>query len=721
MSAWTRQDPGAGDVAGLRRQAAEHERTSTMLAEAYALMRTHQGNVTSAVWSGAAAEAFRDGIEQFCTRVRSVVEPIAWCAAELRVYAGTVERIAEDAHGVRARRDTALEDRRAAQAVLNRAPRPGEVIDASTITRASAQVAEADRTLAAVDRDLDRLSEERAAADARVRGALVLEAVPSWDTVAVALQTAGITSAEHLTWRGLRTSLVDLARRVADGERGATDELATLLATWGTSASIMGSFLRDLGGRDLADLLTAVDAQALRDPARAEAAGAVQDALRRALALGAGTWDADQRTAFAAGLLTGTDATLVVSYLFADVEGAPMPPGLICATLDAIQARERDGMLIWQVDPAAGGVGPMADGLLAPLGDGSPSWFVDPAAVLLRQAAGCPVDVTAWLAEDAARAQHWYGQRDWPAAGGWAAPLVLWEALQTVPGALVGPGADPASVDRLVAANVAIITAWMNDPERHLTRLDAEAADALAGVVERQLPLWLETVLTADEDRSDDANHTHAPIMWMGADGAGNSVLVSDRALATLLALVAQDADAAARLTASTATLQVVLVDSLGANPVIGQNEILDRVAALLGTVDGAQVAAELTAASLHDAAVRQQIGLGGLVSGEVLGRIAGDAGIAASVVTTVGEDLAENAWASSYDTALRDFLAEAGATGERETAARRVLTALAEGWAPAEEIEAAGGLDHYVDKRMDEYDDERDALDLTKTDAAGS
>jgi hypothetical protein len=209
--------------------------------------------------------------------------------------------------------------------------------------------------------------------------------------------------------------------------------------------------------------------------------------------------------------------------------------------------------------------------------------------------------------------------------------------------------------------------------------------------------------------------------MWMGADGAGNSVLVSDRALATLLALVAQDADAAARLTASTATLQVVLVDSLGANPVIGQNEILDRVAALLGTVDGAQVAAELTAASLHDAAVRQQIGLGGLVSGEVLGRIAGDAGIAASVVTTVGEDLAENAWASSYDTALRDFLAEAGATGERETAARRVLTALAEGWAPAEEIEAAGGLDHYVDKRMDEYDDERDALDLTKTDAAGS
>jgi uncharacterized protein YukE len=179
MSAWTRQDPGAGDVAGLRRQAAEHERTSTMLAEAYALMRTHQGNVTSAVWSGAAAEAFRDGIEQFCTRVRSVVEPIAWCAAELRVYAGTVERIAEDAHGVRARRDTALEDRRAAQAVLNRAPRPGEVIDASTITRASAQVAEADRTLAAVDRDLDRLSEERAAADARVRGALVLEAVPS--------------------------------------------------------------------------------------------------------------------------------------------------------------------------------------------------------------------------------------------------------------------------------------------------------------------------------------------------------------------------------------------------------------------------------------------------------------------------------------------------------------------------------------------------------------
>jgi hypothetical protein len=33
----------------------------------------------------------------------------------------------------------------------------------------------------------------------------------------------------------------------------------------------------------------------------------------------------------------------------------------------------------------------------------------------------------------------------------------------------------------------------------------------------------------------------------------------------------------------------------------------------------------------------------------------------------------------------------------------------------------AAGGLDHYVDKRMDEYDDERDALDLTKTDAAGS
>lgn len=710
---WTSDDPGVGDVAALRWRAAELERVATMLADVHGLMRTHQGSVDASVWSGAAAEAFRAGIEDLCARVRLAVDPIAAIAAELRVYAGTVERIADDTLLQRVRRDDALDDRRAAVAVRDRIPHPGETLDASTIAWASAQVQEADDTLAAVGRALDALAEERRAADARVRGALQWNAVPAWDTLGAAMQEAGIRSPEHLTWRGIRVTLVDLARRVVDGEPEVLDELGTVLEQWGSSPSLMSAFLRDLGGRDLADLMSALDGVALGDPATVSQVGDLQDALRRALALGAEEWDAAQHEEFAAALLTGTNAALVAAYLFSDVEGAPMPAGLVCATLDALAAREKDGLFVWQVDPDAGGIGPLADGLLVPLGEGSPYSVADPAGSLFRQAAGHPRDVLDWLAGEggAERIAYWYGERDWLAGGGWTGPMLVWEAVQTVPGALVGSGADPALVDQLVDVNVGIINAWMADPDRLRTPMDSEALVALAGVVESQLPIWLETVLANGDDLLKLARETDLKVLWMGTDGVGASVQVSKDTLATLLALVAGDRGAATRLTAGSLELQADLIASIGNAPGVDHTGIIDRIAEALGAIDGAHLAAELSAADLQDELVRRQVAVGGLLLGELFSA----AGVTGAVAAGILEDGAAAAWADSYATALHAFLDGTGPSADRAEDARAVLESLVVGWVPEEVIAVEGGIDQYLGRRMDEYDDERSRLDSAK------
>lgn len=721
MTRWTHDEPGAGDLTPLRTAAVNVDYLADRLACASRDLSIEGATAEEpTLWAGLACDAWREERDELQRALAPVIGELEEYRTALAAYVVEVEDI--DARGqqaLAARTEAELELAAARRAAATQVP--GVSLGSSTPRYLSgsgsgygplratpeARIVWAQQEIADADKQLDELEQRREDADRAVLAALVPLPAGRWSDLGAVMAEAGFARPDQITETSLADAVTD-ALRAAFADGADLDGLRGLLAVWGDSPSVLGAALSDLGGNGLAALLHALDSRAVGDPAQAGAVARVQDALRDALAVGARAWDRATAEAFAAGLVGGPSGALVVGFLFADLEGAPMPAALTTAVADRVQAREQEqgGPFVWQVDPAAGGIGPMASGLTVPLAPPSPYRVVDPGAAVLRQLALHPAAALAWFADPAAgpgRVTHWYHDRDWAGGAGWAAPMVVWEALQGVPGALVGPGMDEALATRLATVNTGIINAFMTSDHRPTHGLGPEAAMALAGVLEKQLPIWLETVIVTGVS-DDDATWGTDHVLWMGPDGSGPAVTMSKTLLRDLLTYTAEDPRASNRVLETAARLQVRLMQSVETSG-LTHMELANRYAELLGAVDRARFTSELGAAQRADEQRQWAIDLGEQALGEVLGLASGPLG---GLAAGVYGDAATDAWASRYAQALADFSAHTGPAEDRAAAARDLLGVMVDGWLPAEEIARLGGRAKVVDALVDDYTDER-------------
>lgn len=167
MSGWDREDPGAGDVAGLDALASSLSAHAGTLTEVGGVVRGRAGDL-SAAWSGQAATAWAARADLVAGRVAGLSEVFEPVVAALRAYAREVEQIGADARTAREVRDEALAGYAAAR---------GAAVAAAFGDPVGSQVAvgrlrqATDRAVAA-EQALSDLSERRRQADAALVGVL---------------------------------------------------------------------------------------------------------------------------------------------------------------------------------------------------------------------------------------------------------------------------------------------------------------------------------------------------------------------------------------------------------------------------------------------------------------------------------------------------------------------------------------------------------------------
>lgn|GEM_PF-4498155 len=708
MTAWTGDVPGAGDTQMLRTAAVTVAYVADRVAELGAALAAHGSAADDpAVWAGRSRDVW-------CARRDDLRAQLGPVPAALDGYHGALVAYADEVEDIAARGQAALRDRTDAEDELAAArhaqltlPPVADVLTPPTGPRPAApatRVARAQRDIASAQRRLDDLAARRRLADSALLSALVPLDVGEWAELGRLAGGAGIVRPEQIDLAALGDAV---AAAVDEAARDGADlaALVEVLEQWADSPGVLGSALDQLGGDRLAGVLQALDTRALTAPGEATAVTAAQQALRGALAVASQAWGPGAAEVFAEELLTGPHAALVVGYLFGDPEHAPVAPALARATAEQLEARELElgGVYVWQVDPGAGGVGPMARDLLVPLPPPSPFSVVDPAASVFRQLAASPRAVLDWFGAGTAggdRVTYWFRDRDWTAGAGYGAPLGVWESLQGVPGALLGPGVDPALAELLARVNEGIALAWFRSGHRPAAGLGAEASAALAGVLAAQLPLWLELVLQR-ERALEGAFSDRVRVVWLGADGHGWASWIGLGWLREMLGYVAEDGPASARLREEVARLQLRLMQSVGSSELTALQHA-ERYAELLGVVDRARFQVEAGAAARHDEQVRGMVD----VLGIPLGRGLGAAGVIGDVAVAVAGDAAADAWASRYREALTAFLAGTGPTGERRAEAERLLTVVVDGWL-VDGVTVPEERQRLIEELMDAYADE--------------
>ncbi|MCG7286950.1 hypothetical protein MHY85_13320 [Cellulomonas sp. ACRRI] len=707
---WTSQDPGSGDTGALRARSGAMNTIVLTLDHARTTFRAHYEPVTTHEWKGAAGDAFRGSCAAHLSRLSSFINALAPYSAALMIYANEVESIAEEARALKLRTEAAQEQLAAAPAYVS-----PNTAAATNAAKSSGRACVPDpRTaaksaLASITQERAELVRRRQAADSKVTAALGGVAIGDWAAAGSALAQAGVRRPADFDADSIRRALLDLCTLTLQGDTASLPGLLALLDTWADDPSMMRDFLEGLGGSRLVRMLMVLD-QALID-GRSAIAGDVQSALRDALSSASSMWSASEAADYISALIDSPGSTLSVAYLFGDPEVAPMSSTLVQAAADAILDWERkNGTLYTLVLNVVPGVGMAPDLVYRMLGEGPR--VIDPADSIFRHLARDPQSTLDWLADPTRghdRIIHWYQERNWHDGGGYAGPMLVWEALQTVPGGLLGPDMDPGVARKLAEVNAAIIKVWADPDSRFSGVMDDEALLALAGVIAAQLPVWADSTTTLESSSTVATQST--VVHWLGMQGW--TTQISRDALSFLLGQVRSSDAASGALLDATKDLQGRLVASVGSTADFTHNDALERIAGLLGMIDGAQLGNELAVAAMRDRTVERTLAITGLGAGE----LAGKGGIAASLVLAGAEHLALESWANHYDTALDDLWRNTGPAKDRADEARETLMGLIDGWVPPEVVHKGGqSADQYLDSIMGWYDDKVRRLDEAKT-----
>lgn len=732
MTQWTIDDPGAGDPDGLRVQGARLDSLTRQLAEACSVLRRHCEALGPDVWTGSAADALRSTSARHLADLTRLVDTVGPCASAMYVYAGAVQRIAEDAVLARARRDEAASDHARALRLISQytSVPAGTVSDRSIAAQWTARDAAKER-LTAAGHTLQALADERASADARLlfdlRG---VAEISDWSAVGAGLTAAGVHRPSDLSTAGLRDALLDLARDILAGDTSPATlaALQSLLDACADEPALLGAFFQRLGGKGTADLVsrigTAVLTRKIDDADGLRLAVTLQSALSAASSL----WTAGRARVFARDLVGASDGAAVVGFLFGNPWTAPMGEHFTVAMADLFDRRERLGEGQWGAALASGAL--TLSNLQFP---DRPGRGADPAGAVLQTLGNYPDAALSWLtaggpvagADRAGafpRIAYWVGERVWPEADGYTAVTALWAGMQLATG---GPN-DPAGWNddawkALAEANSAFTAAFLGNPHVLPEHLCDEARINLVVAITRLLPQLREVPLQRYED-------DRGPLTVTGVmpefDAEMTLMNTTRDELAALFGLAGSSDAGLVALRRSISLLQSAM---LGAAAAADSNYTPDMalraVADLQSILDGAVEGAAEGIAVRHDARVQALIDgavtAAGIVplpgsgkAAEVLARAASSF-LRTSVATWAGDalvDLAQDRLTAALAAGASDAWASTlnEVSGEARRPKEDLKAALA-AWVVAldpEELALRGGnIEHYVQVLVASYD----------------
>ncbi|MBW0252456.1 hypothetical protein [Cellulomonas sp. PS-H5] len=732
MTQWTVDDPGAGDPDGLRVQGARLDSLTRQLAEACSVLRRHCEALGPDVWTGSAADALRSTSARHLADLTRLVDTVGPCASAMYVYAGAVQRIAEDAVLARARRDEAASDHARALRLISQytSVPTGTVSDRSIAAQWTARDAAKER-LTAAGHTLQALADERASADARLLFDLhgVAE-ISDWSAVGAGLTAAGVHRPSDLSAAGLRDALLDLARDILEGDSSAATlaALQSLLDACADEPALLGAFFQRLGGRGTADLVsrigTAVVTKKIDDADGLRLAVTLQSALSAASSL----WTAGRARVFARDLVGASDGAAVVGFLFGNPWTAPMGEHFTVAMADLFDRRERLGEGQWGATLASGAL--TLSNLQFP---DRPGRGADPAGAVLQTLGNYPDAALSWLtaggpvagADRAGafpRIAYWVGERVWPEADGYTAVTALWAGMQLATG---GPN-DPAgwtddAWKALAEANSAFTAAFLGNPHVLPEHLCDEARINLVVAITRLLPQLREVPLQRYED-------DRGPLTVTGVmpefDAEMTLMNTTRDELAALFGLAGSSNAGLVALRRSISLLQSAMLGAAAAaDSSYTPDMALRAVADLQSILDGAVEGAAEGIAVRHDARVQALIDgavtAAGIVplpgsgkAAEVLARAASSF-LRTSVATWAGDalvDLAQDRLTAALAAGASDAWASTlnEVSGEARQPKEDLKAALA-AWVVAldpEELALRGGnIEHYVQVLVASYD----------------
>lgn len=702
MSQWTRQDVGAGDTGGMLSCAAALDGIVAALTMMSGNVRTSAASLGSHVWQGAAGDAFRGRGAAVASDVSSFAGTLSRYASALATYGAEVERIASDFAPLRLQLGDAKSALADSKSEITNATSSRASLDALN-RKQSAQ-----RTITRVNGGIDALVDARDAADARLRAALGESPCTAFVLLGRALISTGAQRPFLLDKGDFTTLLLDLTSRVEKGTATAEDVAAlhALLGTVMIDPKSASTYLQELGGTRLTALLVELDRIAANDAAQLATVTELQARLRSTLGIASTIWDRTTSDQFAAALMVGPNAAIAVAYLFGDPEKAPIGAHLTFAMVDALRTwEETHGQPFMMLD-SVNRDGRPTSLMLSTLDTSSRDAFdmiiVDPADSVLRQVALYPELALTWLGDDG-NLQFWFGTRDWAATSGYNAPAIVWAAIQTVPGALIGPDMDPALVSELARINTEILNLWHDKALGDPKLFNEDGLLALGRVIAAQLPYWTESSIASSVE-GELSMLSSEMIDWMGM--RGDCAIISRTTLARLLRLVAGSADASALVMREVSDLNEKIVAAVPAGAGRDSYEIaLNKAAALLALIDGGSLANDLSARKTSDLRVA--------VVGEILGHAVDKAG----PIVGTGVGAATSAASNSYQARIDEYWSGGSETDNKlRSEALDVLAELGLKHIPASVIEASGeGIDDLLRQVISQYEQTLGWAGMTK------
>jgi hypothetical protein len=490
---WTADDPGAGDVQGVKAAGRRLDSAVRSLADVHFGVRSDSGTLTAAAWEGQAGDGWREQSDACVRDLGGLIEALAGGSSALTTYANAVEGIAEEVVLVRARRVAAGADLARAMQQLgmptslpkNGVATPAEVARQSRVRRQARDAAQV--AVDRADQEMAELVDRRVAADSTVQAALGVVDVADWRAVGGASAAAGLTSPDMIGGDATREVLVSLALDVLDGNASMAD-LARLLVAWGRDEEVLSGFFLSLGGGRTVALVEVLAGRVYRGEGTEVEARAQALALVSALSVGSAGWSGGQAARFVEQMTEHGRWPGAVGFLFGSAQTAPMGESFTVAMANQIDTFERvnGSPAYWQ--PSDGHV--LAN-LLFPDRAGRGT---DPMSGVLETLGRYPGAALDWLLDGATatsvpRVAYWVGQREWRADGhlGIAA---LWSGLQVQPGGpLDATQYDPEIWRRLAGANTAFAAALLANPAVLPESLSVEAQVHLATALGQMMPL----------------------------------------------------------------------------------------------------------------------------------------------------------------------------------------------------------------------------------------
>ncbi|HEY0187067.1 MAG TPA: hypothetical protein VGC67_06230 [Cellulomonas sp.] len=600
MSGWTHDDPGAGETAHLRTVA------ETM-------------------------QHYRDALVGYANEV----EDIDLWARRRRTERADAEQELADAD----RQQWAVQVP-PLQALSTRSSIPGD------------RAAQARTAIAAAERALDDLEERRRSADQTLTAALVPLSVGGWDELGRTMSEAGLTRPDQITPAAVATTLGDALRFLIDNgasaDPAAIAEAQALLAAWGDSPALMDALFDRLGGAGTAELMNLLgDLHGQGDdPTALATAVRLRDGLARASA----GWDADRAAEFADGLMGSGRAGGVVAFLFDDGQPGVLGKELTIAMSERVDELERTHGAAWWATGASG-----AAALVPALHAEDPRHGVDPGGAVLGMLARYPDSALDWLTDPDlgdARIQYWYATRGGGLPlDGFAGVAALWESTFHATGGLDDPAtADLDALSRWAGVSSQIMAALGGNPSYGTGTISPAGAASVATAIGDMLPILSQIPMQEDSD-----SYERDAVGFMVDASAlyGMPVaypFVEESVLAHLLGVAAsQERGFAAYASGVRDAVQLNLtaLDPRSSDYGEDASDMLQRVAAMLGLSQGAQVGVQITE-DVRDAVAQQMYWqTATAVAGLVPVGVPGLTG-AAAAMAGMGVSLAQSAGSSA-------------------------------------------------------------------------